>query len=121
MPEFRKKKQKYVFDAAGWEVRRGQELLAVTDTEALADLLIGCLERGIGPEILGELPYGCDVEGPEIKVELRDASHNLVEGPTLAPGLAAAKAFRFVLLHGADPDEGGRGAQEGTIHFEPMR
>lgn len=38
-----------------------------------------------------------------------------------APEDAARDAARFILLHGADPDENGADAQAGSVVFEPVK
>lgn len=58
---------------------------------------------------------------PFIHYELFDANGVSVEQDNQPATEAAAAVSRFVYLHGGDPDEGGRGAQEGRVEFGPAR
>jgi hypothetical protein len=54
-----------------------------------------------------------------IRMTLRDAHGNVVEEGVYTPEEARKAAAQFVFLHGSDPEENGRGAQAGSIRFEP--
>lgn len=60
-------------------------------------------------------------DGQRVLVRLLDREGHLVEELELDANEAADRARTFVLLHGADPDEAGRGSQPGSIQFVPIR
>jgi hypothetical protein len=61
-----------------------------------------------------------DLSYARLEVTLQDARGNLIE--TFDADLEAAREriAEFVLLHGADPEERGRGSQAGGIWFKPI-
>ncbi len=54
-----------------------------------------------------------------LKVTFSDARGNTIETFTADFREAMKKIKDFVRLHGTDPEEGGRGADAGTVYFEP--
>jgi hypothetical protein len=52
-------------------------------------------------------------------MRLLDANGTVVEEGVFTPRQAQEKAAQFILLHGADPEESGRGAKPGSVEFEP--
>lgn len=65
--------------------------------------------------------YPC-TDGQRLNFTLLDPSDNVVEAQeAVDTNFAADLIRRFVILHGGDPDERGRGAQPGSITFVPVR
>ncbi len=57
----------------------------------------------------------------KMKLVLRDARGVVVDTMMVTHAQAAFEASKFVVLHGTDPDEDGKGAQAGSIQFEPVK
>jgi hypothetical protein len=55
-----------------------------------------------------------------ITLNLYDQNDVPVESVNLTPEQASRRAAEFVLLHGADPAEGGEAAAAGKIEFHPV-
>jgi hypothetical protein len=55
-----------------------------------------------------------------IRITLKDAHGNTVDGGIYPATEAAKRIADFVVLHGTDPDALGKHAQQGSVQFSPV-
>ena len=55
-----------------------------------------------------------------LRVTLHDKSGNQIDTAVLSPDAAIERARAFMVLHGTDPEHDGKGAEAGSITFEPV-